>query len=74
LCVLGSDRFFGDWVYVEGEAEVIALPGAMEPLVEYFRGVSGEHDDWDEYRRSMEAERRALIHVTARRAGPDRVG
>jgi hypothetical protein len=46
----------------------------MEPLVEYFRGVSGEHDDWDEYRRSMEAERRALIHVTARRAGPDRVG
>ncbi len=73
LCVL-PDGFFGTWVYVEGDAEVLSLPEAMEPLVEYFRGVSGEHDDWDDYRRSMEAERRVLIRVTARRAGPDRMG
>jgi PPOX class probable F420-dependent enzyme len=73
LCVF-PDRFFGDWVYVEGQAEVVALPEAMEPLVEYFRGISGEHDDWDEYRRSMVAERRVMIRVTAQRAGPDRKG
>jgi PPOX class probable F420-dependent enzyme len=73
LCVL-SDGFFGEWVYVEGEAEVVSLPEAMEPLVEYYRGISGEADDWDEYRAGMERERRVIIRITARRAGPDRRG
>jgi PPOX class probable F420-dependent enzyme len=73
LCIV-TEKFFGRWVYVEGDAEVVALPEAMEPLVEYFRGVAGEHSDWDDYRRSMAAERRVLIRVTGRRAGPDRQG
>jgi PPOX class probable F420-dependent enzyme len=73
LCVL-PDGFFGDWVYVEGEADVVSLPEAMEPLVEYYRGISGEADDWDEYRAGMERERRVLIRVTPLRAGPDRQG
>jgi PPOX class probable F420-dependent enzyme len=73
LCVL-PDAFFGAWVYVEGEAEVLSLPEAMEPLVEYYRGISGEADDWDDYRAGMERERRVLIRVTPRRAGPDREG
>ena len=69
LCVL-RDRFFGEWVYVEGEAEVVSLPEAMEPLVEYYRGISGEADDWDEYRAGMERERRVLLRVTATKAAP----
>ena len=73
LCVL-PDGFFGEWVYVEGTAEVVSLPEAMEPLVEYYRGVAGEADDWDEYRAGMEREGRVLIRVTPRRAGPDRQG
>ena len=73
LCVL-PDAFFGAWVYVEGEAEVVSLPEAMEPLVEYYRGISGEADDWDDYRAGMERERRVLIRVTPRRAGPDLQG
>jgi PPOX class probable F420-dependent enzyme len=73
LCVLTKD-FFGSWVYVEGEAEILSLPEAMEPLVEYYRGISGEADDWDDYRAGMERERRVLIRVTPRRAGPDREG
>ncbi len=73
LCVL-RDEFFGEWVYVEGEAEVLSLPEAMEPLVEYYRGISGEADDWDEYRAGMERERRVLLRVTATKAGPDRQG
>jgi PPOX class probable F420-dependent enzyme len=73
LCVL-PDAFFGGWIYVEGEAEVLSLPEAMEPLVEYYRGISGEAEDWDEYRAGMERERRVLIRVTPRRAGPDRQG
>lgn len=73
LCVL-NDGFFGEWIYVEGDAEVVSLPEAMEPLVEYYRGISGEADDWDEYRAGMERERRVIILVTPRRAGPDRKG
>jgi PPOX class probable F420-dependent enzyme len=73
LCVL-PDGFFGEWVYVEGEAEVVSLPDAMEPLVDYYREISGEPDDWAEYRAGMERERRVIIRVTARRAGPDRQG
>jgi len=72
LCVL-TKGFFGDWIYVEGEAEVVSLPEAMEPLVEYYRGISGE-TDWDEYRAGMERERRVIIRITPTRAGPDRQG
>lgn len=73
VCVLRNE-FFGEWVYVEGEAEVVSLPEAMEPLVDYYRGIAGEADDWDEYRAGMERERRVLIRITPRRAGPDRQG
>jgi PPOX class probable F420-dependent enzyme len=69
-----NDGFFGDWVWVEGEAEVVSLPEAMEPLVEYYRSISGEHDDWDDYRAAMERDRRVAVLVTPRRAGPDRQG
>jgi PPOX class probable F420-dependent enzyme len=73
LCVF-TNRFFGDWVVVEGEAEVVSLPEAMEPLVDYYRGVAGEHGDWDEYRASMEKEARVLIRIEPHRAGPDKQG
>jgi PPOX class probable F420-dependent enzyme len=69
-----NDGFFGDWVWVEGEAEVLSLPEAMEPLVEYYRSISGEHDDWDDYRAAMQRDRRVAVLVTPRRAGPDRQG
>jgi PPOX class probable F420-dependent enzyme len=73
LCVL-SDDFFGSWIVVEGAAEVLPLPEAMEGLIDYYRGISGEHDDWDAYRESMERERRVLIRIEPHRAGPDRRG
>ena len=52
FCVL-SDDWDGPYVHVEGRAEVLDLPEALEPLVAYFRGISGEHPDWDEYRAAM---------------------
>ena len=73
LCVL-NDRFFGDWIQVDGTAEVVSLPEAMDLLVEYYRSLAGEHPDWDEYRAAMERERRVLVRVELRRAGPDRSG
>jgi PPOX class probable F420-dependent enzyme len=69
LCVL-NDSFFGDWVQLSGDVEVVSLPTAMEPLVEYYRSISGEHPDWDDYRAAMIKQRRCLIRVTPRNAGP----
>jgi PPOX class probable F420-dependent enzyme len=73
LCVL-NDRFFGEWIQVDGTAEIVSLPEAMELLVEYYRTLAGEHPDWDEYRASMERERRVLVRIQIDRAGPDRSG
>lgn len=70
LCLI-TDGFFGDWAQVDGEAEVLRLPDAMEPLIDYYRMNSGEHPDWDDYRKAMESERRVLVRVTITRAGPD---
>jgi PPOX class probable F420-dependent enzyme len=73
LCVF-VEAFTGPWVQMEGTAEVVALPEAMEPLVDYYRRLAGEHPDWDDYRRAMTADRRALIRITIEHAGPDRQG
>jgi PPOX class probable F420-dependent enzyme len=73
LCVL-SDTFFGEWIQVEGTAEIVHLPDAMELLVDYYRAISGEHPDWDDYRHAMERDRRVIIRVALERAGPDRHG
>jgi PPOX class probable F420-dependent enzyme len=73
LCVL-PDGFFGRWIQVEGSTEIVSLPAAMDGLVDYYRRVSGEHENWDEYREAMRSERRVLLRVTLERAGPDRAG
>lgn len=69
-----DDAFFGAWIWVEGTVDVLSLPDAMEPLVDYYRSISGEHDDWDDYRARMQAENRVLLRLSPGRAGPDREG
>lgn len=73
LCVL-NDGFFGDWIQVDGTAEVVPLPEAMDGLVALYRTVAGEHPDWDEYRTAMAEQRRVLVRVAVERAGPDHSG
>lgn len=68
--VVMSDSFGGEWVQVDGEAEVIDLPESVEPLVEYFRVISGEHSDWDEYRQAMVDQGKCLIRLTIEHWGP----
>ncbi len=70
LCVI-SDAFFGRWVQVEGTAEVVSLPDAMDLLIDYYRRTAGEHPDWADYRAAMERERRVIVRVSIDRAGPD---
>ncbi|WP_089156798.1 PPOX class F420-dependent oxidoreductase [Micromonospora sp. NBS 11-29] len=72
-CVL-SDDWNGPWVQVDGVAEVLDLPEALEPLVDYFRSISGEHPDWDEYRAAMVKQGKSLIRVTISAWGPIATG
>jgi PPOX class probable F420-dependent enzyme len=72
-CVL-SDDWDGPWVQVDGTAEVLDLPEALEPLVEYFRCISGEHPNWDEYRQAMRDQGKSLIRLTIERWGPIATG
>jgi PPOX class probable F420-dependent enzyme len=70
VCVM-NDRFFGQWVQAEGPAELIHLPDALPLLEDYYRRISGEHPDWDDYRAAMQREKRLVVRITIDRAGPD---
>jgi PPOX class probable F420-dependent enzyme len=69
LCVF-PDGFYGRWVQLDGTAEIVELPEAMDGLVAYYRDLSGEHPDWDDYRAAMVRDQRLLLAVTVTRAGP----
>jgi PPOX class probable F420-dependent enzyme len=69
-----SDDWDDAWVQVDGSAEVLHLPEALEPLVEYFRSISGEHPDWDEYRAAMTRQGKSLLRVTIEAWGPIATG
>jgi len=72
--VVLSDDFDGPWIQIDGDAEVLDLPEALEPLVEYYRSISGEHPDWAEYRAAMRRQGKSLILLTPRRWGPIATG
>lgn len=69
-----SDDFTGAWVQVDGTCEVLDVPESVEPLVEYFRNIAGEHPDWDEYRRAMAEQGKSLLRITPNRWGPVATG
>jgi PPOX class probable F420-dependent enzyme len=73
VCVF-SDDFFGRWIQVQGSAQIVPLPEAMDGLVDYYRRISGEHPDWDDYRRAMQEQRRVLIRISIDQVGPTRAG
>lgn len=72
--VVLSDEWDGPWVQVDGPAEVLDLPEALEPLVAYFRSIAGEHSDWDEYREAMVRQGKCLVRVAPERWGPVATG
>jgi len=69
-----SEDFDGAWVQADGNAEVLDLPDALEPLVEYYRSISGEHPDWQEYRQAMLDQGKSLIRIELTRWGPIATG
>lgn len=71
LCAF-TDGFYGPWVTVDGTTEIISLPDAMEPLVDLYRQIQGEHPDWEDYRAAMVRDKRVIVAITPTSAGPDR--
>jgi len=69
-----SDDWDGPWVQVDGTAEVLDVPDALEAFVDYFRSISGEHPDWEEYRSAMVRQGKSLLRVTIERWGPVATG
>jgi PPOX class probable F420-dependent enzyme len=69
MCLL-NDGFFGDFLVVEGDVGIVPLPEAMEGLVDYYRNISGEHPDWDDYRAAMVRDQRCLLRITPTYVGP----
>ncbi|MYV42339.1 TIGR03618 family F420-dependent PPOX class oxidoreductase [Streptomyces sp. SID1328] len=69
-----SDEWNGPWVQIDGTAEVLDTPESVEPLVEYYRNIAGEHPDWDEYRKAMAEQGKSIIRVTPERWGPVATG
>jgi len=74
LCVF-TEAFHGlGWVQVNGKAEVISLHQAMELLMDWHRRVKGEHQNWDDYKKTMEKQRRVVLRIEIESAGPEEKG
>ena len=72
--LIHSDDWDGAYVQIDGTAEVIDMPDAVEPLVDYYRCIAGEHPDWDGYRDAMAKQNKTLIRITIDRWGPIATG
>ena len=70
LCVF-PDKWLGRWVQLQCRAEIVSLPDAMDLLIDYYRTLSGEHPDWDDYRRAMTEDHRCMVKFEIEAAGPD---
>ena len=69
-----SDDWNGPWMQIDGHAEVLHMSDAADGLVDYFRCISGEHPDWEEYREAMRIQDKSLIRITPTRWGPIATG
>jgi PPOX class probable F420-dependent enzyme len=67
LCAF-SEGFYGPWTQVEGDAEIVAGDEGVEALVDYYRRLRGEHEDWAEYREAMVRDGRVLLRFEITRA------
>lgn len=74
LLVMG-EKFNGSRYYqVEGKAEVIALPDAMDPLMDAYERILGDKMKPDETRRKIIDEDRVIIRIEIENVGPQNRG
>jgi len=60
---------FWSYAVIEGDVELSEIAAdphdaAVEELVELYRALGGEHEDWDDYRAAMVRDRRVVVRIT----------
>jgi PPOX class probable F420-dependent enzyme len=74
VCVFAPSFHGEGWVQINGKAEVVSLPQAMEALIYLSRQAYGERDSWDDFRRRMVREQRVIVVIAIDSVGPKRRG
>ena len=74
LLVFGEKFHGSDYIQIDGRAEVVAHPQAMDIVLEWHRQIRGEPKSWDEIRQKTLAEGRIAIRVTIEKVGPQNRG
>ena len=69
VAVMG-EQFNDAWIQIDGIATVLDMPDAGDAFVEYYRCISGEHPDWDEYRQAMVDQGKCMIMIEPTRWSP----
>ena len=70
LLVYG-DQFHGSkYIQIDGKAEVIPHPQAMEIVLDWHQQIRGVPANWDEIREKTKAEGRIAIRITIEKVGP----
>jgi PPOX class probable F420-dependent enzyme len=70
LLVFGEQFNGSDYIQIDGSAEVIPHPAAMDIVLDWHRQIRGEPASWDEIRKKTLAEGRIAIRLTIEKAGP----
>jgi PPOX class probable F420-dependent enzyme len=74
VCVFAPSFHGEGWVQINGKAEVVSLPHAMDQLIYLSRQAYGERDSWDDFRRRMVREQRVIIAIAIESVGPKQRG
>jgi PPOX class probable F420-dependent enzyme len=73
MLIFGEQYSGSKFVQIHGTAEIIDLPEAMDMLIYWYKQLRGEHKNWDEYRKQMVDQKRAIIRVKIDKVGPQSV-
>ena len=73
MLIFGEQYSGSKFVQIHGSAEIIHQPAAMDGLIHWYKQVRGEHQNWDEYKKRMQNEKRVIIRVNIEKVGPQSV-
>ncbi len=70
LLVFGDEFHGSNYIQIDGKAEIVPHPEAMDIVLNWYRQIHGEPKSWQEVREKILAEGRVAIRVTIEKVGP----
>ena len=74
LLVFGEKFNGSNYIQVDGKAEIIPQPQAMDIILDWHRQIRGEPENWDDIKKKTIAERRIAMRINIDKVGPQRRG